>query len=1489
MRIRLVVQRNGLPITRLIWTVESGDSSTISQLLEQINDIIPLESGEWGLEDYSVEVQGFECLHFQELTSVLKEDDEILIRPLQTIDLRSRKLSGRHQISNDGKHLIDGIAFGRPFLRKPLDRPEIRIPPRKRVKLAPGDDSSSAASESDNQGQLILRPYFMDMDVDAENDEDDENDQDFSISDNKLDKCKSSIKDNSLKINGPGVTTRSQSQKNGDMDRQNQLALEKMNGHHSLGNHLPDQLGPTAPELLAKSPSEPTQSDEESSIPPAKRRKTKSPHNKFSSGPSSLRFSAKVGKIVEDSDNALEGADKLSTSDSTSATSSSDPDSDSKSSNSDSGSESKSGAHSYSKGSKNIIERSKKGSHKENHKTIHSSSLGSDSDSDSDTDSDSDSDFDSGSYSETGPKPSSSDSISNPRSNTDTNSDDGSESESLKKQASSNSHVNKGKSPQIRRSPYGLGLNSTKRRNSRKRLSKKLKSLIRSGCLPPGSNRDDLYMWFEKRNADASNSISQLKGSETINKTQDLAEIEARKQCILDSIASHSPHSGLNTEELPLTESPLDAILEAPNPSPAKPKFNLLMSSKFISSLSKDSAESSQPLNESCRPRTKLDLNSTRRMVFGSLGLKFPKTKEHEDALREQLTEQGKSNPKKPSMANEPSNKEPSQENEDDSWRDQVTVRAIECCEEGVVLSAPPFPFVQRWESNKQGSHRYPYSNRGKKRKRNRPSNKDNVVGSFAGNAPASNTPHEVLQVNGESVHSGIEDLMEVVEPSASPIPKMTQENGDDDDLPSLPSDITHLPSLSSADTRPGAIIAFKHLIMSAATKWQPLISNHLTASVLVVHDNGHLELKLARRDRTEKAKTFDQETGERTYGKFEMPGDDTYDTDDDSGILELTLGELIEPKLVRAAAPTIIDLFDSQLSTVNDRERIGSHELDVFSDIPSTPAKISIDQDSIAVQPSAQHSEPKFLAPNNLANEEAFDSQLKSKILSSPSVQVANEIAAAQNTSIVGNQAPSKTYKAVHDTSKLLVDSNDSTPKGADTICSPSTETKREISRLIREAGFNSSFSSEFFLQPELGIKNNSPDQPKDPKAGTHAVQNPSMSSLQLSCYGSIPAQITEQRSATDPHPQTSFSRNDPHNWNFDAEGDREEVEKTPLAEEAFNPSPPGSIRSGDHEIESNIHESPPHSPASGFFPDEAGEGDTLKEFEEHITVASAHYPKLPQFTSSLNSQTSDSHTRATLGIQNSPLVDNNFIGLDAIDIEEQHQELLRIENQNTKMKLEPFKIESPFSLSHQPRNTMASPLDGSTSHVKPRASSLLKESATEQITPQLQTQVPSPEVRDVSPDKVTNKSLSACSMESELPSFESIISTARTSFGSVKEEKNLNGVSKPLESKWPYKYGKTAAPFGIPASQPSRPSIREISSQTHRFNASQTSSNSRGSLQTPFSQVPPNSQYYDLTFSSDEDETKAPSNLPSGPGWVNKANGDDSKVSKILSLEKC
>ncbi|KAH4208636.1 hypothetical protein HBI95_093330 [Parastagonospora nodorum] len=158
MRLRLTVQRNSLPPANILWNVPDTNSTqayTITRLLEDVNHVLPLESEHWGLEHYVVEVGGFECLHFSPVAQSLKDDDHVSIRPLMTAEERARTLTGRHQISDDGRRLVDGIPFGRPYLRNP-SRPAVRIPPRKRRRIDNVDEENEVAGLFPDGGDISL-------------------------------------------------------------------------------------------------------------------------------------------------------------------------------------------------------------------------------------------------------------------------------------------------------------------------------------------------------------------------------------------------------------------------------------------------------------------------------------------------------------------------------------------------------------------------------------------------------------------------------------------------------------------------------------------------------------------------------------------------------------------------------------------------------------------------------------------------------------------------------------------------------------------------------------------------------------------------------------------------------------------------------------------------------------------------------------------------------------------------------------------------------------------------------------------------------------------------------------------------------------------------------------------------------------------------------------------------------------------------------------
>jgi hypothetical protein len=82
-RLRLIIRRHSVPEVKLVWPCVATEDLTVSKLLALVNEVVPLESGDWGLEDYVIELpdekgDSFELLHFQPVGKVLKQDDQVL-------------------------------------------------------------------------------------------------------------------------------------------------------------------------------------------------------------------------------------------------------------------------------------------------------------------------------------------------------------------------------------------------------------------------------------------------------------------------------------------------------------------------------------------------------------------------------------------------------------------------------------------------------------------------------------------------------------------------------------------------------------------------------------------------------------------------------------------------------------------------------------------------------------------------------------------------------------------------------------------------------------------------------------------------------------------------------------------------------------------------------------------------------------------------------------------------------------------------------------------------------------------------------------------------------------------------------------------------------------------------------------------------------------------------------------------------------------------
>lgn len=324
--------------------------------------------------------------------------------------------------------------------------------------------------------------------------------------------------------------------------------------------------------------------------------------------------------------------------------------------------------------------------------------------------------------------------------------------------------------------------------------------------------------------------------------------------------------------------------------------------------------------------RSKIDLESSRRMLFGSLGVRTPKTKEDETETREKLMK-GFRPIKEPRFqglaeANELLQVDGSEEN--GNWEDRIVLKAVECCYEGIELNTPPFPFVQRWDPQQQGGYKGYEGSRSRKTKKRKRNNSKFYEPVFShegryGQVFEYDQARSVVEdpkekdatISAEKQQLSIEDrgidvhrveanTKSTRESDASAKDSPVGTNGED--LPLLSEDMSTYVSLTVELSLLGAIIAFKQLDMSERTNWQPRVSEYRTATVDHLMDNGTLRMTLARRDRPQTQISYDQRTGERIYSKFEMPGLDEEEACED-GVIELSFAELIEPKLIRPAS----------------------------------------------------------------------------------------------------------------------------------------------------------------------------------------------------------------------------------------------------------------------------------------------------------------------------------------------------------------------------------------------------------------------------------------------------------------------------------------------------------------------------------------------------------------------------------------------------------
>ena len=984
------------------------------------------------------------------------------IRPLQTHDLRYRRLSGRHQIAVDGRHLVDGVPFGRPFLRR-FDRPRVKIPPRKRPRLIEEDEMDNFEGQRALPNTIQLRTSrnlqrgFSNAVVQVNEEleeEQDEEDQDFVLDDNAEEDEDATTDNEELarevqdleQDSRPPISSTSGSfgAQNGSSAKLRRTSrkrpVDDTNGQ-GLGIKLRDSLSTSNGlgsdrQNLWTGPYENPLLDEhyDGDVNHSRSKKAKRSHpqpsirralapretpsspggesrrESMSSQTRNVRFEDHDAAIpltitakqdeVESDDKDLEEA-----SESTSSSSQSDKEnvSPGEVTHSSSPAAERLSSSPRQRGGR-IMKRLDKGSTSSqlnDNSSLHRSSSepadasssestsssgfsssgsvpestsdsnsGSDSDSDSDTDTDSDSDANSDSDSEyhnTASK------YNSPTLHTHKIPAHPSKSNKVNGEPVQTSTQIMTKQKKTQQSIPGRGLKRTKLRNQRRRVSLRMKNLKERGEIPDSFNRNDYIKWEEEKQASQQKqealARSKLEQEHLARKIQavnsideDLAAaLETRKAELLHSIAGEANGQVASNETLqtmvddrghvtsnetlqamvedygqevpapldsvaPRDEANVDEIKECPASILQESNQAAHIASVVPSILE---GENVMPQSEatdikSNKRRAKLDVASSRRMLFGSLGVRAPKTQEEADAIRQKLSANIRVAPQpRPDASLKLAEIEPEATEADTSWKDKITLKAVECCHEGIELSTPPFPFVQRWDPQQKGDFHGRRSLKKQKRRasqyyeNSKPEESQERYVFKEGNYGQETQGEKVSYQNHSDFYPTLSEEYQsaaneqLLRDSGALTTKADSEVATDD-LPELPTDIETYPTLIPATALQGSIIAFKQLEVSARTCWQPQISKYRVAAIENVPkavEGGILYLKLATRDQGNKEADFDPVTGERIYGKFEMP---MLDEDKTNSHLELSLDEMIEPRLIRPL-PSVASRMEGQ------------------------------------------------------------------------------------------------------------------------------------------------------------------------------------------------------------------------------------------------------------------------------------------------------------------------------------------------------------------------------------------------------------------------------------------------------------------------------------------------------------------------------------------------------------------------------------------------
>lgn len=957
MRLQVAILRHDLPTVRLLYNAASKHGPgttgivTVADLLSGLNALVPLESadGEWGLEDYVVEVaatsdqlQPYECFHFQEIKDVLREDDEVVIRGLTNEELRDRRQGGRLQISRNGKHLIDGLSWGKRWRAGvDADRPGITIPPRKRRRIMQEPESNEDSRlELEYPPSRELVPFRNVVGENEDGDEDDdEEDEDYETGEEQgSDEDEEGTEQDHLSED-EDITSSPARQvvkkvmfEDADPDDEDEIDPSEVDedDEEDLSEGAEDfaaelkaltadagtaQVDPGQPRLRRGNPialedvdssqvgasperfSLPSLGPQDTHLPTASSETTDSEPAEDAVGNvqdlTALPEECSSGALVTTED-LTEKPDQVSA-DVDGSQGKSMPAKDSRTqtpaalSSIDESEDEDSDATSSSEGSETTTSSEK-----------------ADTKPDEETDTSPDESSDSG------------------ESTSNSNSSSGSVQSTAQSASSANLEENSAvlstkdspdtsKSLPHKNNPPGSGRNRTRRHNERKKMSKLLSKLKEEGRIDKDADFKALREYLTRSDTqkgqqdevDENNAQEIIIQEKVSARAQEiLARLNQPGEPILETNQSkeatassnHNDHVASNS--LPLNPPTEQVVVEVNTVTYSEPTPNSATETTLTSGQKQNTAEMDS--EETSPKRARLDVAASRRMLFNSLGVRNPKDAQAEKALREKLAE-----PTRQVIAREPGPREatkPQASLAPDRWKKKFTVLAVECIQDWRKIDPPPFPFKQPWqvrqerdEMAKSARQQEIYENA---------LNYDEVEETADDQEVNHTQPMDID-------HEPVED-----HPSQSLTTSRTLTagtTGEEDDIPE-PSDFTILPTLTKWNLSQAAVVAYKEWQLNARS--EPEHSPYRIARVISYAD-GTLQVRLAPRYRSSANTNRGEETWPRRYSLFGAPDDEREESSPDDGIREIGLSLMIDPKIV---AMPVSDRGSAAQNATNER-----------------------------------------------------------------------------------------------------------------------------------------------------------------------------------------------------------------------------------------------------------------------------------------------------------------------------------------------------------------------------------------------------------------------------------------------------------------------------------------------------------------------------------------------------------------------------------------